>query len=49
MNYIYDPDFAPVLPRGTVLQITAWHDNNRGEQEQPRPPSMGGVRGAHGR
>ena len=26
-NYIYADDAAPVLPKGTIIQVTAWHDN----------------------
>ena len=37
INYIYDPDYAPVLPRGTVLQITAWHDNTAANRNNPDP------------
>ena len=37
VNYIYDPDYAPVLPRGTVLQITAWHDNTTANRNNPDP------------
>ena len=28
-NYIYADDSAPVLPKGTILHITAWYDNTR--------------------
>jgi len=37
INYIYDPDAAPVLPKGTVLQITAWHDNTSANRNNPDP------------
>ena len=37
VSYIYDPDFAPLLPRGTVLQITAWHDNTSANRNNPDP------------
>ena len=37
INYIYDPDYAPVLPSGTVLQITAWHDNTAANRNNPDP------------
>ena len=37
INYIYDPEFAPVLPQGTVLQITAWHDNTVANRANPDP------------
>jgi mono/diheme cytochrome c family protein len=37
VSYIYDPDHAPLLPRGTVLQITAWHDNTAANRNNPDP------------
>jgi hypothetical protein len=37
INYIYDPDYAPVFPKGTVLQITAWHDNTANNKNNPDP------------
>ena len=26
-NYIYAPEDAPVLPKGTMIKITDWYDN----------------------
>ena len=26
-NYIYADDAAPVLPKGTMIHVTAWYDN----------------------
>jgi len=37
INYIYAPDAAPVLPKGTVVQITAWHDNTSANRNNPDP------------
>jgi hypothetical protein len=37
INYVYDPDYAPVFPKGTVLQITVWHDNTAGNPNNPDP------------
>ena len=37
VSYIYHPDHAPLLPRGTVLQITAWHDNTTANRNNPDP------------
>ena len=37
VSYIYHPDYAPLLPRGTVLQITAWHDNTAANRNNPDP------------
>ena len=37
INYIYAEDAAPVFPKGTVLQITAWHDNTAANKNNPDP------------
>ena len=34
-NYIYTDDAAPVLPKGTVIHVTAWHDNTTANQFNP--------------
>ena len=36
-NYVYADDAAPILPKGTVLRITAWHDNTAGNKSNPDP------------
>jgi len=36
-NYIYTYDAAPVLPKGTVIHITAWHDNTSANPNNPDP------------
>jgi hypothetical protein len=36
-NYIYTEDAAPVLPKGTVIRITAWHDNTTANPYNPDP------------
>ena len=36
-NYIYADDAAPVLPAGTVLHITAQHDNTSANPNNPDP------------
>jgi hypothetical protein len=36
-NYIYDEDAAPLLPKGTTLVITAWHDNTADNPNNPDP------------
>jgi hypothetical protein len=36
-NYIYADDAAPVLPAGTVLHITALHDNTAANPNNPDP------------
>jgi hypothetical protein len=37
LNYIYAADAAPVLPKGTILRITAWHDNTTANKANPDP------------
>jgi hypothetical protein len=37
LNYIYTDEAAPLLPRGTVLRITAWHDNTSANKSNPDP------------
>ena len=34
-NYIYTDDAAPVLPKGTILHVTAWHDNTTANPNNP--------------
>ena len=36
-NYIYADEAAPLLPKGTILRITAWHDNTRSNRSNPDP------------
>jgi len=42
-NYIYADDAAPVLPKGTVLHVTAWHDNTRANPNNPDPDQWVGY------
>jgi hypothetical protein len=37
VNYIYADDTAPLLPKGTVLVFTAWHDNTAANPNNPDP------------
>ena len=37
INYIYTDDAAPVLPKGTIIHITAWHDNTVNNPNNPDP------------
>jgi hypothetical protein len=37
INYVYADDVAPLLPKGTVLVITAWHDNTAENPSNPDP------------
>jgi hypothetical protein len=37
INYVYADDVAPVLPKGTIVKITAWHDNTAANKANPDP------------
>jgi len=34
-NYIYADDAAPVFPKGTIIHVTAWHDNTKANPNNP--------------
>jgi hypothetical protein len=36
-NYIYADDSAPVFPKGTIIHVTAWHDNTGANPANPDP------------
>ena len=36
-SYVYADDVAPLLPKGTLLKITAWHDNTVANRSNPDP------------
>jgi hypothetical protein len=36
-NYIYAEDAAPVFPKGTVIHVSAWHDNTTAKASNPDP------------
>jgi hypothetical protein len=36
-TYIYADDVAPVYPKGTIIHVTAWHDNTRANKNNPDP------------
>jgi hypothetical protein len=36
-NYIYADEAAPLLPKGTILKITSWHDNTTANKMNPDP------------
>jgi hypothetical protein len=36
-NYVYADNVAPLLPKGTVLNFTAWHDNTKANRDNPDP------------
>jgi hypothetical protein len=36
-SYQYADDVAPLLPKGTILKVTAWHDNTVAKKSNPDP------------
>ncbi|MQA28730.1 MAG: hypothetical protein GEU82_02670 [Luteitalea sp.] len=36
-TYIYADEAAPLLPKGTILKVTAWHDNTAAKKSNPDP------------
>ena len=42
-NYIYDDDAAPLLPKGSVIHVTAWYDNTRANKNNPDPDQWVGF------
>ena len=48
-NYVYDDDYAPLLPKGTILKITAWHDNTAANKSNPDPNAVGRLGRPHRR
>ncbi|MEE2637373.1 MAG: hypothetical protein VYE68_09100 [Acidobacteriota bacterium] len=43
VNYVYDEAVAPVLPKGTIVKVTAWHDNTAGNRNNPDPEQWVGY------
>jgi hypothetical protein len=37
INYIYTDEAAPVLPKGTIIHVRAWHDNTAANPNNPDP------------
>ena len=37
INYVYDEHVAPLLPKGTTVVVTAWHDNTAENPNNPDP------------
>ncbi len=36
-SYVYADDVAPLLPKGTIIVVTAWHDNTAAKKSNPDP------------
>ena len=43
VNYVYDPDVAPVLPKGTVIHIRSVQDNTSANKNNPDPDQWVGF------
>ncbi len=41
--YVYADDVAPLLPAGTILQVTSWHDNTAANRYNPDPTNWAGY------
>jgi hypothetical protein len=42
-TYVYADDVAPLLPKGTILKISAWHDNTAANKSNPDPDQWVGY------
>jgi len=42
-NYIYDDDAAPLLPKGTIIHVSAWYDNTKENRNNPDPDQWVGY------
>ncbi|HXI27976.1 MAG TPA: hypothetical protein VNG89_06130 [Vicinamibacterales bacterium] len=43
ITYPYTDDVAPILPAGTIIHITAWHDNTPANKYNPNPRNWVGY------
>ena len=41
--YVYEDDVAPLVPAGTILKITSWHDNSSKNRFNPDPKNWVGY------
>ena len=46
-TYVYADDAAPLLPKGTMLKVTAWHDNTAAKKTNPDPNQWVGLGRSH--
>jgi hypothetical protein len=42
-SYVYADDAAPLLPKGTTIIVTAWHDNTTAKKSNPDPNQFVGY------
>ena len=43
ITYPYADDVAPILPAGTIVHVTAWHDNTQANKYNPNPRNWVGY------
>jgi len=43
ITYPYADDVAPILPAGTIIHVTAWHDNTAANKYNPNPRNWVGY------
>jgi hypothetical protein len=42
-NYIYEDEASPLLPKGTVIHVSAWYDNTKANPSNPDPEQWVGY------
>jgi len=42
-SYVYADDVAPLLPKGSILHVIAWHDNTTAKKSNPDPDQWVGY------
>jgi hypothetical protein len=42
-SYVFADDAAPLLPKGTIVIVTAWHDNTAAKKSNPDPTQWVGY------
>ena len=45
-TYAYADDAAPLLPKGTIIKVKAWHDNTAANKANPDPTCGSATAGA---
>jgi len=43
ITYPYTDDVAPILPAGTIIHVTSWHDNTAANKYNPDPRNWAGF------
>ena len=42
-SHIFEDDVAPLLPKGTMLHVTSWHDNSEANRWNDDPTNWAGF------